>query len=214
MLTASLDDGPTGPDHTAGSQGDVPPRLHHRNDEREPEAAMVQVEDTGFWRTCFAIRPNLAAYLRAMLPDIHAVDDCLQETYLILAAKYQDTPVGEIRPLAFSCARNKALSWIKKQHAGRLSILDPELVFRIAEEASAAHQPETHSERVQALRECMGKLRTGDRELLESRYGYAAVSVAGVADGTGRSPAAAYKKLERLRALLRDCVKRQLTHRP
>ena len=177
-------------------------------------AGLAGVEDTGFWRACFAIRPNLAAYLQAMLPDTHAVDDCLQETYLVLAAKYQDTPVAEIRPLAFSCARNKALSWIKKQHGGRLSILDPELVFRIAEEASAVHQPETHSERVQALRECMGKLKTGDRELLESRYGYANASVAGTAAGTGRSPAAAYKKLERLRTLLRDCVNRQLTNRP
>lgn len=161
------------------------------------------------WHRCQELRPKLATYLRAMLPDHHAVDDCLQDAFVVMTQRYADASDDDLSPLAFTCARNKAHTWLAKNRAGKLSIIDPELMGKIAE--AAAHieeqQPVEYSARIFALRNCLDLLSAEQRALIEARYGGdRSVSLAVLADGKGRKLDALYKQLERLRAVLKDCV--------
>lgn len=161
------------------------------------------------WLRCQALRPKLATYLRAMLPDHHAVDDCLQDAFVVMTQRYADASDDDLSPLAFTCARNKAHAWLAKNRAGKLSIIDPELLGKIAEAAARIEElePVEYSTRISSLRNCLDRLSAEQRALIEARYGGdRGVSLAGLADGKGRKLDALYKQLERLRAVLKDCV--------
>jgi RNA polymerase sigma-70 factor (ECF subfamily) len=182
----------------------------------EDSAATSPLALDGFWQNCLALRPKLASYLRAMLPDHHAVDDCLQETYLLMAERYREAGADDFSPLAFTCARNKARSWLAKQKVGRLEMIDPELMVKVAEAAAEAGAPsqEIHSVRIEALRDCLSRLKPEDREVMEARYGEDSnASLTTLATSSGRRMDALYKKLERLRSVLKQCVTAKLAAR-
>lgn len=165
------------------------------------------------WLRCQTLRPKLATYLRAMLPDHHAVDDCLQDTFMLLAQRYADAGEGDLGPLAFTCARNKAHSWLARNRVGKLSIIDPEVLGKIAEAAARQEEeePVEYPARVSALRDCLGRLSPEQRELIEARYGDDRDSnVQALAGHKGRKLDALYKQLERLRATLKRCVTTKL----
>jgi RNA polymerase sigma factor (sigma-70 family) len=169
-----------------------------------------------FWSLCEMLRPKLVAYLRALLPDHHAAEDCLQETWLILSSRYGKLPLEDLRPVAYACARNKALSWRTKQHGDRLAIFDPELLTKIAEAAAnaASAEPGIRELRIETLSECLAALSPADRELIDTRYGNdRSANVIRLADQSGRGSDAVYKKLERLRALLKRCITTKLKSR-
>lgn len=166
------------------------------------------------WRRCQALRPKLAVYLRGLLPDPHAVDDCLQETFLLMAQRYADAGDDDLAPLAFTCARKKAQSWLARNRVGKLVIIDPEVLTRIAETAAQleAQEPVGYPERIAALRECIARLSPEQHELIIVRYGDdRSTSLETLADGKGRKLDALYKQLERLRGLLKRCVNAKLT---
>lgn len=66
-------------------------------------------------------------------------------------------------------------------------------------------------ERHEALAGCLKKLAPRDRELVLTRYEPGS-GVAEAAKRSGRSMAAAYKALNRLRKLLHDCVTHELAN--
>ncbi|MFD0895978.1 sigma-70 family RNA polymerase sigma factor [Luteolibacter ambystomatis] len=177
-----------------------------RNHDLHPPALSESLETS-----LFALRPRLAAYLRAMLPDHHAVDDCLQETFLLIFDRYQDVPNTELPALAFVCARNKARAWLDKQKTGRLVIIDPEVLHQIAEKAAAATTAEAPGHRVMILRNCLGTLSAEQRELVECRYGGNSIeSLEEFAIRRNRRMDAIYKQLERIRGFLKKCVTSRL----
>lgn len=156
----------------------------------------------------------LAAYLRAMVPDHAAVDDCLQETFIILWQRYSTFEGDDLRRVAFTCAKHKGHAWLEKNKVGRLSIVDPDVLVQIAEAAAAAAE-ETGASlsklRVAALRQCLDSLSVGERDLIEARYaGKGRESLIVVADKAGRKADAVYKQLERVRVALKKCVNARL----
>lgn len=175
--------------------------------------ALSQADSGDFWLRCMALRPRLASYLRAMVRDGHAVDDCLQETYIVLAQRYSNATGEDLSALAFTCARHKAHGWLEKNRTNRLSIIDPAILGKIAEAAARLEEQEPldYSTRIVALRGCLNRLSTEQRGLIEARYGGGhGASLTALAGGAGRTLDALYKQLERLRAVLKRCVSDKL----
>lgn len=174
---------------------------------------LATAEAEACWHRCQELRPKLAVYLRAMLPDHHAVDDCLQGAFLVMTQRYSGVAEEEIAPLAFTCARKKAQSWLAKHRVGKLAIVDPGVILKIAEAAAQLEAQETveYSSRIVVLRECLNRLAPEQRELILTRYGGdRSGSLGALADGKGRKLDSLYKQLERLRNLLKRCVTSKL----
>ena len=158
-------------------------------------------------------RVSLRAYLHVFLHDEAAIDDCLQEAAVVVWQKVgADWTVEDFRRVAFTCARFKALSWLKKNKPNSLVFSEPDIVARLAERvmAGARSEPGRSEERIAALRRCLDTLEPGQKEIIDARYDpQGRASLAELADRHGRGLASLYKQLERLRTLLRDCVERR-----
>lgn len=156
---------------------------------------------------------QLSVYLRAILPDHFAVEDCLQEAFSVMWEKYGAEEGEDFRRLAFVCAKNKALQWLDRNKVSRLMVVDPAIAQKIAEAAVHSMEdvaPNEKEQRAEWLRACLKQLAPEQRKLLDARYG--ADSKGGLlelANELGRKADALYKQLERLRVVLRTCVERK-----
>lgn len=169
-----------------------------------------------FTQYYLTIQPALSAYLTSLVHSHATVEDCLQETCLVLWDKQQaQWTLEDFRKFAFTTARFKALSWLKKNKPKTLVTLSPELTEQLAMAAAeqGPNSPSQQSERMLALQQCLDALPAKQKELLESRYtSEKKEDIKLLAGKQNRSVAALYKQVTRLRSALRDCVQRRLTH--
>jgi RNA polymerase sigma factor (sigma-70 family) len=87
-------------------------------------------------------------------------------------------------------------------------LLSPEAVRAVAD-AFDRTEPEAEPPVAEALRQCLDELPDHARRLLRLRYEQA-LDAEQIADRINGTPAAIYKTLSRLRALLRKCIERRL----
>ncbi|MEO5715443.1 MAG: sigma-70 family RNA polymerase sigma factor [Luteolibacter sp.] len=157
---------------------------------------------------------SVRAYLNSYLSDRSSVDDCIQEVAL-LAWKKGPRGTHESEPfLAFclACARRIAMAEVRKKYRNRSQQLSEETVASLADKVALMEQQEVRepAARISALQNCMESLEPAPRRLLELRYSSKdQTALQKEAKATGKSMDAIYKKLERLRTLLRDCVTRK-----
>jgi RNA polymerase sigma-70 factor, ECF subfamily len=159
---------------------------------------------------------SVQAYLASFLGNTLEVDDALQEVAIVV---WQKGP-WDGQPAAFlgyclACARHIALAARRKQGDTRLEMLSPEVAAALADRVAFQEQQEEapSGERVLALRQCLNMIKPDQRALLDSRYsGESRDDLRAFAERGGKSMAALYKTLERLRELLRACVER--SHHP
>ncbi len=169
---------------------------------------------TVFTQYYLQTRAALRAYLGTMLFNDAACEDCMQDAVLVVWNKRQKHwQVEDFRRMAFTCARFKALSWLKKHKPAQHLNLSPELSARLAQKAAEA--TEVHAdqqlERIEALRACVETLPENQREMIKARYeSLDADELALVADKQQRKMNAVYKQLERTRHALRQCVESKL----
>lgn len=178
-----------------------------------PNGALSSQHELDFVQRCMELRLTLLSYLRGILPDHYATEDCLQETFSVLWEKYSETEGEDFRKVAFTCARHKALQWLDRNKVTRLMVVDPAIAQKIAEAAvqsADAFSADVRDHRAEWLRACLKQLAPEQRKLLEARYG--ADSKGGLlelAKELGRKADALYKQLERLRDVLKSCVERK-----
>lgn len=155
---------------------------------------------------------TVRAYLASFLGNSIAVDDSLQEVAMVVWQKGPwEGDVSAFLGYSLACARRIALAARRKQGDTRMELLPPEAAIALADRVAFLEQQETvpPGERMHALRMCLEKLNPEHRELLESRYsGESKEELRGHSKRVGKSMDALYKTLERLRELLRACVKR------
>lgn len=160
-------------------------------------------------------RPSLRAYLTSFIHNHAAVEDCLQETCLVLWKKKEaHWTLEDFRKVAFTCARFKALSWLKKNKPASHLSFSPEIAQKLALKAAetVGADGDTQSERMEALLKCLETLPEEQRHLIEVRYDPAeSEDLVQMAKKKNRTLSALYKQLERTRTALRNCVKMQLT---
>ena len=148
---------------------------------------------------------RIFSYIYTLVPDRHSADDILQETSLVICEKFGDFRTGTDF-VAWACQ----IAWWQVRAArtkfARSKVVFDEKVLEAVSHTACQLAPEQDA-RHEALAKCLQKLNPRDRELLMTRY---ETGVEEAARRTGRSLAAAYKALTRLRKLLHDCVTHQL----
>jgi len=155
-------------------------------------------------------QPRLRGYLAAILGAWSDVDDLVQETNLVLITKRDDFKAGtNFIAWAFRVAYFKATTWRRdRMREGRVVL--GEVAFQdIAAEAEAhfAIRPPV----IDALAQCLRKLPSHERELVNAKY-VERQSLVDLADQLGCSSNSLHKSISRIRLVLRNCVTKTLRH--
>jgi RNA polymerase sigma-70 factor, ECF subfamily len=147
-------------------------------------------------------------YVAALVPNVTDAEDIVQQTALALWEKFDAyDPSRPFTPWACRFALNKARQWIERRQRWQ-ALLDRGLAEELVQRR---HEllPEFET-RLKHLEGCLQKLPEGQRSLVEGYY-YERASVETLAQRSGRSEAATYKMLQRIRQALQVCVETQGT---
>jgi RNA polymerase sigma-70 factor (ECF subfamily) len=153
---------------------------------------------------------RIFSYIYTLVPRRPDADDLLQETSLVICEKFDEFEEGTDF-VAWACQiAYWRVRYARQKFARSKVFFNQEVLDAVAKTATDM----THEldERHEALSECLQKLNSRDRRFLLTRY-EAGCGVADAARESGRSLAAAYKALNRIRKLLFDCVTHQLEER-
>lgn len=156
---------------------------------------------------------TVRAYLASFVPDGSLLDDCMQEVALVAWRKGPlDQGDRDFLHHALACARNIGMAARRKIHGDRLKLLSPDVAEALADTVVSLEANPEPSDRVEALRNCIGRLSTDQQALIRVRYSADGPGeLSNEARRAGKSLETLYKRLERLRSLLRECVTRQLS---
>ncbi len=145
-------------------------------------------------------------YVAALVPNVTDAEDIVQQTAMALWEKFDAYDPGQpFTPWACRFALNKARQWIERRQRWQ-GLLDRGLVEELAQRREEL-QPE-FEQRLKHLEGCLERLPEGQRSLLEGYY-YERASIETLAQRSGRSQAATYKTLQRIRHALQVCVEGQ-----
>jgi RNA polymerase sigma-70 factor (ECF subfamily) len=158
-----------------------------------------------FLRLFTTNEPAIRAFVRRLVPLRQDAQDVMQEIALVLWRKFDQYRQSEdFRRWAFGVARYEILAWLRDKTRDR-QMLAADVVELLADESLQADQRlELQRE---ALRACLDKLPEEHRRLVMAAYGPGA-RIQEVAALSGRTVAAFYQWLHRVRVLLLDCVRR------
>ncbi|MBA4032115.1 MAG: RNA polymerase subunit sigma [Planctomyces sp.] len=150
---------------------------------------------------------RLYLYILTQVPHPVEAEEVLQEANVIVWSKAAQFQAGT-NFFAWACqiAHYEILKYRSRQKRTKLRFSD-EFIEQVAVEA--VEQADELESRRMALKQCLGKLRDKDRELIESRY---APGERGkdLADQIGRPANSVYQSLGRIRRTLLECIQRQL----
>lgn len=169
-----------------------------------PAGAVGKSEQESFLKLFASAQPALQHFLAAHLPDLHEVDDLMQEVAVCLWKKYsQFIPGTSFKAWAIRVAQFEVL------HARRAHARHPELRLTQLTEDAAARFADldvgTIEARRRALDRCLKQLPAPQRELILARY-HSERSGRDLAGEWGRKENAVWVQLSRIRGALRLCV--------
>jgi RNA polymerase sigma-70 factor (ECF subfamily) len=151
----------------------------------------------------------LYVYIFACVRSHHDAEDILQNVSVVVMESLDDLrDVDGFLPWAREIARRCVLAHWRK--ARRERPLDPELLRTLAEAADDLEREGASDEHSEALMACLEGLPPDSRRLIARRYD-GATDVGGLARQLGRTVQSVYAQLKRIKAALRDCVRRRLT---
>ncbi|MCM2374915.1 sigma-70 family RNA polymerase sigma factor [Aporhodopirellula aestuarii] len=152
-------------------------------------------------------------YVRSLMPTNDGVDDVYQETMLECWKKFatfrQDPELKGVNQfLRWACAiaRFKVLSR-KRDYSRDKLVFHVDVIERLA--TGANDQVEQFQERTDAIQNCLSEMDESSRSLLLSVH-RPGESVADVARKTGKQVRQLYYRIDRLRTILLQCVKRRM----
>jgi RNA polymerase sigma-70 factor, ECF subfamily len=151
-------------------------------------------------------QPRLYAFILALTGNPNEADDVLQNVNLVLLKK-QDA----FRADADFGAWAMQIAHLEVQHHRDRSALarrrfDDALIGQLA--AKVRKSNDEPGLELRALRDCMARLSTSEREMLVLRY--SDNSVGAIAEKWGRTVASVSQTLYRIRGKLAECIKRSL----
>lgn len=142
-------------------------------------------------------------YVSALIPNLTDAEDIVQQTAVALWEKFDAyDPALPFTPWACRFALNKARQWIERRQRWQ-ALLEAGLAEELAQRREEL-RPELEF-RLKHLEGCLRKLREEDRSLVEGYY-YHRTAIEKLADTSGRTTAATYKALQRIRHALLICV--------
>jgi RNA polymerase sigma-70 factor, ECF subfamily len=144
-------------------------------------------------------------YVAALVPNSTDAEDIVQQTALALWEKFDAyDPNQPFTPWACRFALNKARQWIERRHRWQL------LLERGVAEELARRREELRPDlevKLRHLETCLEKLPEDQRSLVEGYY-YRRSAIEQLATESGRTAAATYKALQRIRHALQLCIDR------
>jgi len=150
---------------------------------------------------------RIYSYIYTLVPSRPDADDILQETCLVICEKFDEFEPGTDF-VAWACQIAYWRVKYARQKFARAKVFFSQDVLDAVATTAAGMNAELDS-RHEALSHCLEKLNPRDRDFLLTRY-EAGCGVREAARRSGRSMAAAYKALTRIRKLLFDCVTHHL----
>lgn len=152
-----------------------------------------------------ANEPAIRAFVRRLVPTRQDAADVMQSVALVLWRKFdQLSDRDSFRRWAFGVARNEVLAWRRDVARDRL-VLSEEILDAVVNESSAAEsQLAAHRD---ALESCLNKLPAEHRTLVLAAY-QPETQIQTLAESSGRTVAALYQWLHRMRVRLLECTRR------
>ncbi|WP_411844855.1 sigma-70 family RNA polymerase sigma factor [Roseibacillus persicicus] len=146
---------------------------------------------------------RLRAFVYGMVPSQQDVDEVMQEVSIVLWKKFDKFEPGtEFIRWAYAVARFEVLAYRRKKARDRLCFSENllELLANEYEEERQVLEDERH-----ALAACLERLPASERELILTAYGKD-LRINEIAEASGLTASSLYKRLNRLRKRLLDCV--------
>lgn len=172
--------------------------------------APSDADDRGeiFLRTLAEHERWLAAYVYSLVSRAADADDILQECKVTLWKQFSTfTPGTNFRAWARTIALHQVLNYRRSEQRRPWSPADREFIEAVAGEIE--RRGEQLERQADGLRHCLRKLPEPHRAIVVSRY-YEDRSIDEIAAQSGRTAEAVYRLLSRIRAVLNDCINRQL----
>lgn len=150
---------------------------------------------------------RLYLFILAQVPSVQDAEEILQEANCIMLAKHQQfMPGTNFVAWSSQIVTYEILKYRQRFGRDRLRFSD-EFLTAVAQEAVTAF--DGLDDRRRALEACLGKLRPGDRKLIQHRY-TPGKTARDLAEEMGRPANSVYQSLGRIRRTLMECVQRHL----
>lgn len=150
---------------------------------------------------------DLVRFLRALGLRGTDIDEVQQQTMMLVWEKWDEFDRSRtFLPWLLKFAHLEVLKLRQKRAADRLVFSD-ELLGAIA--ADAQQNVRLFESQLEPLRNCLKRLDPSEYELVFAKYAQG-LSAAELADRARTTAKAIYRRLDRIRLLLTDCVRRQL----
>lgn len=154
----------------------------------------------------------LATYVFSLVVSAADAQDILQEVKVTMWKQFAKFEQGtNFRAWARRIATNQILNYRRSEKKRPSSTLEEEFIEAVAAEID--RRAETLETKADALKICLRKLPEAHRKIVVWRY-YEDCGVEEIAVKSERTVEAVYRLLSRIRAVLSDCVNRQLGQLP
>jgi len=142
-------------------------------------------------------------YVAALVPNVADAEDIVQQTALSLWEKFDAYDSSQpFTPWACRFALNKTKQWIERRQRWQ-ALLEGGLAEELAQRREEL-RPEIEI-RLKHLESCLNKLPEERRSIVQGYY-YRREGIEKVAEHSGRTVAATYKTLQRIREALHLCM--------
>jgi RNA polymerase sigma-70 factor (ECF subfamily) len=142
-------------------------------------------------------------YVAALIPNVADAEDIVQQTALVLWEKFDAYDESQpFTPWACRFALNKTRQWLERRQRWQ-ALLEKGLAEELAHRREEL-RPELDL-RLKHLEGCLGKLPAEQFTLIEGYY-YRRDEIEKLATHSGRTVAATYKMLQRVRQTLQACI--------
>lgn len=159
-----------------------------------------------FVRLLLEHEPQVRGFLRSLLPTCNDVDEVLQEASLVAWRKFADFQQGSaFGGWLLTIARFEALKH-RRRMARTPLVFDDDVWEMLADEATEEPVESSYGSH---LEECLSKLKPEQRRLMLEVYSPGVV-IRELALQSSKSEEAFYKSVQRMRALLLDCVSKSI----
>jgi RNA polymerase sigma-70 factor (ECF subfamily) len=160
-----------------------------------------------FLRLFMASEPAIRAFVRSLVPTLADSNDVMQEIAVVLWQKFGEYETADdFRRWSFRVAKWKVLSWQRDRMRDR-HVFGIDTTEVLAEAAEA--RGDVLEQQREALRECLAKLSSAQRDLVDHAYGGES-HIHEIALRIGVSAMSLYKKLHRIRLALIECTRKVL----
>lgn len=151
----------------------------------------------------------LFGYLVTLVGNPPDAEEVFQEVCVVVWRAYDEFELGtDFVKWVSVIAHNQVRKFRRESRRGGFQLSD-ETSERLA--ADAARGADMFDFRREALRKCLGKLPSRERQLVERCYSHSAASFKTVAEDLGRPVNTVYKALNRIRRSLHECIDRTLS---